>query len=138
MELLKEIDDNEVGEIEKKRKAARGIFFDKENLMPILFVSKYNYHKIPGGGAENDEELEMALRREIFEETGCEVEVAGEVGKIIEYRRKWNLKQESFCWYGKITKKGEVSFTEEEVGHGLILNFGWDIILSAITVGLLF
>ncbi len=50
MELLREIDDNENGEIEKERTAARGVFFDDKDNIPVLFVSKYNYHKLPGGG----------------------------------------------------------------------------------------
>jgi len=49
MELLKEIFD---APIENKnyatREAARAVIFDENNLIPLLFVSKYNYHKLPG------------------------------------------------------------------------------------------
>ncbi|MBT6143388.1 ADP-ribose pyrophosphatase, partial [bacterium] len=49
---------------------------------------------------------------------GSEIEVNGEVGKIIEFRSKWDLKQISYCYYGKIISKGEPAFTEKELSQG--------------------
>jgi len=49
MELLKEIFDAPIGTNKPTtREAARAILFDDNNMIPLLFVSKYNYHKLPG------------------------------------------------------------------------------------------
>lgn len=39
------------------RNAGRAIIFDENELTPLLFVSKYNYHKIAGGGVESKERI---------------------------------------------------------------------------------
>ncbi len=121
MELLKEIKDKEFPEDEsalKIREASRAILFDENNLIPLLFVAKYNYHKLPGGGIDKGEDKAQALVRECLEEVGSKIEVNGEVGKIIEFRSKWDLKQISYCYYGKILSKGEPDFTEKELSQG--------------------
>lgn len=104
-----------------KRSAARAVLLDKEGLIPLLFVSKLNYHKLPGGGIEQGEDKFKALAREVYEETGCEAQVCGEVGEIVEFRSEWNLLQISYCYWGKITKKGTPKFTEEERQEGFQL-----------------
>ena len=121
MELLKEIKDKEFPEDEsilKIREASRAVLFDENNLIPLLFVSKHNYHKLPGGGIDEGENKIQSLIRECIEEVGSEIEVQGEVGKIIEFRSKWDLKQISYCYYGKIISKGEPDFSEKELSDG--------------------
>ena len=124
MELLKEIKDKEFPGDEsalKVREASRAVLFDKDGLIPLLFVSKYNYHKLPGGGIEDGEDKAKALVREVLEEVGSKIEITGELGKIIEFRSRWNLKQISYCYYGKIISKGEPDFTEKELSQGFKL-----------------
>ena len=58
------------------------------------------------------------MARECLEEVGSEIEISAEVGKIIEFRSKWDLKQISYCYYGKIISKGEPDFTEKELSQG--------------------
>lgn len=121
MELLKEIKDEEFPEDEstwKIREASRAILFDENNLIPLIFVTKYNYHKLPGGGIDEGEDKVQALVRECLEEVGSEIEVSGEVGSIIEWKSKQELKQISYCYYGKIITKGEPDFTEKELSQG--------------------
>ena len=121
MELLGEIKDGDYSlhnpDI-KMRKAARAILFDDQDLMPLLFVEKFDYYKIPGGGIEGDESTYNALIRECREEVGCEIDVLGEVGKTQEYRHEWNEYQKSYCYYGKIVSKGLPNFSEKEIKSG--------------------
>jgi 8-oxo-dGTP pyrophosphatase MutT (NUDIX family) len=107
------------------RKAARAVVFDKDNKIALLKISKHNYFKLPGGGVEKGEDLFVALKRECLEETGCQIIVKNEIGKILEFREfdpGGKLQQESFCYLAYVNgEKGEPSFTEEEVKGGFQL-----------------
>lgn len=126
MELLKTIDEKEVyptfdnnGEKNKYRKAVRAVVFDNENKVAILNVKKYNYYKLPGGGIENGESMEEALKRECLEEIGCNIEVLEEVGRVLEHRNKIETDQESFCYTAKLVgEKGNPSFVGYEIDDG--------------------
>lgn len=123
MRLLREIKDKPYPKNKKVefREASRAVLFDDDNLIPILFVSKENYHKLPGGGVEKGEDKLKALVREVSEETGCEMEITGEVGGIEEYRSEFNLQQLSYCYLGKVIKKSEPHFVQKEIDEGFKL-----------------
>ncbi len=135
MKLLQEIKDREYPEdlsVLRTRKAARAVLFDGDKI-PLLFVSKYNYHKLPGGGIEEGENILQALAREVKEEVGCELEVMGEVGEIKEFRSQMNLIQNSYCYFGNILSKGEPTLTEEELNEGFrVVWFNLDDAISAL------
>jgi 8-oxo-dGTP pyrophosphatase MutT (NUDIX family) len=126
MKLLKVIRDSDLfpgyeteNKCSQKRLAARAVIFDDENKTAMLNVTNLNYHKLPGGGVEEGEDLSQALKREIMEETGCNISVMGEIGKIIEYRDKFDLQQESDCYLAKSTgQKGTSNFDEGETRDG--------------------
>lgn len=127
MDLLKTISEQEIYpdykyKEEKKngyRKAVRGIVFDDENKVGLINVSKHNYYKLPGGGAEGSESDEDVLKRECVEELGCNVDIGLEVGKILEHRDKINTDQESFCYLAKINgEKGEQKLVGYEIDDG--------------------
>jgi len=132
MQLLKTIEFEKVApeELEKFdfRQAARAVVFDKEGKIALLFVSKKNYHKLPGGGVEKGEGLEEALKRECREEIGCDVRITGEIGTTIEHRKLFNIKQESFCYAAEVIgEKGEPAFMADEIEEGFSVKWvGFD------------
>ncbi len=123
MQLLRAIDLDNVSENEREtlplRQAARAIVLDENKNIALLHVQKGNYYKIPGGGIEPGEDTLVALKRECLEEIGCQVEVDEEIGLIIEYRQKFNVRQESYCFLAHVIgNKGNPSFTEKEQADG--------------------
>ncbi len=98
------------------RRAARAIVTDTDGRVALLRVGKHNYHKLPGGGVDEGEDIPAALARELMEEIGCEAEVTGEVGTTIEHRNQFERVQTSYCFTAKlIGEKGEPDFTDWEL-----------------------
>ena len=123
MTLLKILNPENVTEVEAAtfavRTAARAVVFDADGNVAILNVSNKHYHKLPGGGIEEGEDEFTALKRECHEELGCDIEITGEVGQIIEYRKIFELKQISSCYLAKVVgQKGRPAFTQEESDEG--------------------
>ena len=101
------------------REAVRAVVLDKESRIALLYVSKNKYYKLPGGGIESSESHLEALKRECREEIGCDVEVMGELGMIVEYRKFCKLKQISYCYFAKtVGLKKKPQFTAEELEDG--------------------
>ncbi len=136
MRLLKHIEDTPYSKDlkVKKRFAVMAVLLDNNGLTPIVFASKMNYHKIPGGGIEKGEDKIDALVREIYEESGRKAKIDGEIGRITEYRSKfeWFQFQTSYCYYGKILSKGKPHFDVGEVGEGFSLS--WETLDDAIEI----
>jgi len=123
MKQIKLINPENVSEEEVKnyrtREAERAVVFDEEDKIALLYVSKENYYKLPGGGIEEGEDTMIALHRECQEEIGCDIEVINELGFIVEYRKIFNLKQTSYCYLAKVKgQKGTPDFTDSEKEKG--------------------
>jgi len=107
------------------RHASRGILF-KEGKVALLYVAKYNFHKLPGGGIEDGETSVEAFKREIKEETGCECEIDNETSNLItlEWRGKWQLFQTSYIFTAHVLgDPAKPSFTESELSEGFELRW---------------
>lgn len=123
MELLLTLNPENTTEADRKsyrtREAARAVVVDENQKVALLYVSKDNYYKLPGGGIETNEDPRVALDRECQEEIGCDVEVIEEIGTIVEYRKFCDLIQVSYCYFAQLKgEKGNPQFTEDEVAEG--------------------
>lgn len=123
MNLITLINPENVSEAEaatyRVREAARAIVYDEDVKIAMLHATKYDYYKLPGGGIEKGESPEAAMKRECLEEIGCHVETTGELGMIVEYRKKFKIKQTSYCYMGKVVgEKGVPQLMEDEAEEG--------------------
>jgi 8-oxo-dGTP pyrophosphatase MutT (NUDIX family) len=122
MKLLKVIGEKDEQRIYRTRKAARAVVFDDDGNVALLYVSKHGYYKLPGGGVEEGEDFEGALKRECEEEIGCSVEIIKPIGKIIEYRHfpdGANEDQESYYYVARVVgPKGMPHFEQGEIDKG--------------------
>ncbi|HUT22067.1 MAG TPA: NUDIX domain-containing protein [Candidatus Bipolaricaulota bacterium] len=103
-------------------KASRTVIFDEEFKVALLYVGKYDYHKLPGGGIEGNETPIETLKRECLEEVGCEIKNIKELGIIKEYRDNVKEISTSYCYVAVVDgNKGKTSFTDKEIAFGFKL-----------------
>lgn len=127
MRLLTEINDETlgIGEAEQLnttyivRKSARAVLFNEVGEVAIQHLSIPGYYKLPGGGIDQGETVEEALKREVKEEVGCDCEIIDEVGVIIEYRNEDNLLHISYCYTARVVGAiGEPEYEGGEIDEG--------------------
>ena len=100
----------------KPRIAVNAVLLDEDGCIALAYMEKYDYYKLPGGGVEAGEELIGALKREIWEETGCECEIISELGYIVENRGEHDFTQERSYYIARtIGEKGELHLTDKEI-----------------------
>ena len=117
-----------------RRNAARAVLIDADSRVALMHVTKWGYHKLPGGGIDRGESVAGALARELQEETGCKAEVIQEIGRTDEYWNEEDLFQQSFCYFAKVIgDKGQSQFTESEINNGYELQW-MDSIAEAIAL----
>lgn len=91
MERLFEIDlqDYNEGDSVFSRPSARGIIFDKNGNIALVYSQNEKYYKFPGGGIHEDEDKKVALVREVREETGLVVipETIKEFGSVLRRQK---------------------------------------------------
>ncbi len=106
----------------RKREASRAVLIDKDKKVFLLNVSKHGYHKLPGGGIDDGEEIVEALERELMEEVGCKAKIISELGSIVEYRNfeDGGLEQTSYCYLANQSgQQVESSLEEGELAEGM-------------------
>lgn len=86
-----------------KRRAARAIVIDQQDIL-LLYTKRYNDYSLPGGGIDNNEDIVEGLKRELKEETGAQnIKVLKEYGHIEElrplYRPEYDLMHMTSYFY---------------------------------------
>lgn len=103
------------------RKSARAILLNDSGKMATQYLEKYTFHKLPGGGVDDGESVEEALRREILEEVGCDLKMTRPIGVVIEYRNKYKLLHISYCYLAEVIGAvGQPKLEAEEIEEGQV------------------
>jgi len=124
MKTILTIESGKKVKIKLARKVARAVLFDDKNQVAMLYVSKENYYKLPGGGIDKGETIVQALKRECLEETGCKIKNIKELGQIDEFRYFYAFKQISYCFLAQVSgPKGKPFFTDDEMAAGFKLKW---------------
>lgn len=108
-----------------ERLATRAIVLKGEQIL-LLYTRRYNDYSLPGGGVDSGEPLQVALKRELAEETGARnVRVIAEFGRVDEYR-PWNrhnidiMFMQSFCYVCQIDDElGVPQLEDYEQANGM-------------------
>ena len=103
----------------RTRVGARGIVLDSDGKIAIFNKTLKNEFKLPGGGVEDNEDLEIAFKREVMEETGCEVEIIQKLGTIVEEKSQDNFIQTSHVFVSKVINNTQnLNLTQKEIDEG--------------------
>ena len=101
------------------RYGARGIVINDKGEIALFNKSNKNEYKLPGGGVEGKEASSEAFKREVFEETGCKVEIIDFLGTIEEIKTKDSFKQMSYVYVAKVVEDTKaLNVTEQEAKEG--------------------
>lgn len=97
------------------RLTARAIVRNQDGLYAVMYSDKFKLHSLPGGGVEDGEDVLTALRREVYEETGCVCDEIKELGIVAENRASLDYTQINYYYVVTTTHKpGENHLTESE------------------------
>lgn len=99
------------------RVAVRAVLQNDKGQIALMHIGKYNIYKLPGGGVDEEEDLESAFVREVEEETGFIAKATADIGVFVEKRDRETCLQISFCYLAKVIGEGKVNLTEEEAGQ---------------------
>lgn len=103
------------------RQIVRAILFDDEGYFYFVHVDRDDdfgraaYIETAGGGVEDGENLEIAIRRELGEELGASVEVVCKIGVVSDYYNlihRHNINNYYLC---RAVSFGKTHMTEDEI-----------------------
>ena len=97
------------------RITARAIVKNQDGLYAVMYADKFKLHSLPGGGVEDGEDVLTALRREVYEETGCVCDEIQELGIVTENRASLDYTQINYYFVVTTTHTpGNNHLTEAE------------------------
>ncbi len=102
-----------------ERRAARAVLLNSKNEVALMYVAKGHYYKLPGGGLEENEDFIQALKRELLEEVGANIEIIDSIGMVKEYRDDYEQLQISCAFLCKVVgdiHTPNLTYLEKEMG----------------------
>ena len=106
------------------RITARAVVKNQNGLHAVMYAEKFMLHSLPGGGVEDGEDVLAALRREVYEETGCVCDEIQELGIVSENRASLDYTQINHYFVVTTTHTpGENHLTESELDSRTVVKW---------------
>lgn len=128
MKLIAQFDQHELGYTSPEdratdyiRRAARAVMTNDSGQVALMYFTKTGSYKLPGGGIDEGESIELALRREVREEAGYEITDIRELGVVEENRQYCGMHQTSYCFVVKAGDFVGTELTDKEAAQGMQL-----------------
>jgi len=105
------------GESQKPpRLTARAIVKNAEGKYAVMYADKFHLYSLPGGGVDEGEDILTALKREVWEETGCSCDRIEELGIVQENRYSQDYTQHSYYYIVTThVTSNEIHLTDAEI-----------------------
>ncbi|QYR22551.1 NUDIX domain-containing protein [Paenibacillus sp. sptzw28] len=130
MQLIRRITDSDIagGTPELldliSRYGSRGVLLDDMLNTAMMYMSKTNLYKLPGGGINEGENIKDAFLREVKEETGYSAEIIHELGYIEEHKKRNNFLQFSYCFIAQAhDSSSNTMLSESELELGMVVKW---------------
>ena len=106
------------------RITARAIVKRRDGLYAVMYADKFKLHSLPGGGVEDGEDVLTALRREVYEETGCICDEIQALGIVSENRASLDYTQINYYFVVTTTHTpSENHLTEAELASRTVVKW---------------
>lgn len=124
MKLIKRITDKDILgtdglSTKRPRMTARAILKNRKEQYAVMYSKEFQLYSLPGGGVEHGEDAIDAIKREIWEETGCRIVTITELGRVEENRAHCDYTQIN-DYFVLTTDDEQFSphLTDNELKHG--------------------
>ena len=123
MKLLYSLKDNQFPDngYNHTRSIVRAIVYNDNNEIALNYVlsddrfGHRDYFETPGGGVEKGETLIEALRRELKEEVGAEIDQIVEIGRVVDFYNLIYRRNNNHYYMCHVTSLHEKHLTDKEI-----------------------